>query len=42
MAVARQMNPDDPEYMILEARRLLMVKDLGNAEKLVKQSIDIR
>jgi len=41
LAIARQMNPDDPEYMILEARRLLMVEDLGNAEKLVKQSLDI-
>ena len=41
LTVARQMNPDDPEYMILEARRLLMVEDLSNAEKLVKQCLDL-
>lgn len=41
LAVARQMNPGEPEFMILEARRLLMVEDLGNAEILVKGSLDI-
>ncbi len=41
LMVARQMNPGEPEYMLLEARRLLMVEDLGNAEKLVKVCLDL-
>lgn len=41
LAAARKMSPGDPEYMILEARRFLMVEDLGNAETLVKQSLDL-
>lgn len=41
LALARQINPDDPEYIILEARRFLMVEDLASAESLVMKSLEI-
>ena len=41
LAVARQLSPGDPEYKLLEARRLLLIKDFGNAATLVEECLTL-